>query len=461
MCVASAKVVCTERKEPLCILWLSAMRLQISSAFFAQRSNPRSRQTSRMCRWSYLMLFILPSFQTVHVTLPKVWPKRSSLHKAFDELACRSDLAMLESLWNDVEWCGMMWNDVEWCGMMWNDVEWCGMMWNVFRCCQILRRPFLGWYSWCWHFTASVQPQNLIGLVLSCCHLGISWLLKRPRFYLCEYLATSQAGGAQWTIVSHSEPSVIQSSVVVAIGEPSSLTSYMVLSTCVALWSPQIRKLQRQWSTRLDQIGTPITWHNLTHQIMALCESRHQLSSVIISLPCEAFNLSGHTLHREFSSLDLTRRRSSEIWEWRCFSQFLWGLPWLPCVCHVSVQALASWFHLFPLQPHVESKNLLFFRSASDAVDTAWRVGHEAFWIVAVAATKQWKRDGHTWMDMDGPWNMLQALIVLPFVLAVVDFSELLVTHLEGSSEWVCLKMGYTVIYSYTVIAPRGHTNRI
>jgi hypothetical protein len=62
---------------------------------------------------------------------------------------------------------------------------------------------------------------------------------------------------------------------------------------------------------------------------------------------------------------------------------------------------------------------------------------------------------GWTWMDMDGPWNMLQALIVLPFVLAVVDFSELLVTHLEGSSEWVCLKMGYTVIYSYTVIPPK------
>ena len=175
MCVASAQVVCTERKEPLCILWLSAMRLQISSAVFAQRSNPCSRQTSRMCRWSYLMLFILPSFQTAHLASPEVWPKK--------ELFAKPSMNWLV---DPISPC----------------LSHCGMMWNVFRCCQILRRPFLGWYSWCWHFTASVQPQNLnistellhVAAILA--YLDFSW----PRFYLCEYLATSQAGGAQWTV---------------------------------------------------------------------------------------------------------------------------------------------------------------------------------------------------------------------------------------------------------------------
>lgn len=140
MCVASAKVVCTERKEPLCILWLSAMRLQISSAFFAQRSNPRSRQTSRMCRWSYLMLFILPSFPA-HVALPKVWPKRSSLPSLrWTGLSIRSRHA-----WVIVEWCGM-------CGMSsgaaryyddhsWADIPGAGILQRV---CNL--KISLDWY---------------------------------------------------------------------------------------------------------------------------------------------------------------------------------------------------------------------------------------------------------------------------------------------------------------------------
>ena len=232
MCVASAQVVCTERKEPLCILWLSAMRLQISSAVFAQRSNPRSRQTSRMCRWSYLMLFILPSFQTAHLASPEVWPKRSSLQSLrWTGLWIRSRHA-----WVIVEWCGMSSGAARYYDdHSWADIPSAGILQRV---CNL----------------------KISTLVLSCCMLLPSWhiltSLDLGFTFVNIWRHLKQEGLSE--PFNHSEPSWTISHpvrlVVVAIGEPSSLTSYMVLSTCVALWSPQIRKLQRQWSL----IGTPI-----------------------------------------------------------------------------------------------------------------------------------------------------------------------------------------------------------
>ena len=179
---------------------------------------------------------------------------------------------------------------------------------------------------------------------------------------------------------------------------------------------------------------------------MALCESRHQSLSV-----CRArLSICQGTLFTENSALwislggDHRRSGSGAIFVslgaamtamchmCRCrrwppgFISFLCGLTWRAKICFSSGQLQMLWTQLGELDmKHFELLQLQ-------------------------------RQNNGKGMDMDGHgWTMEQALIVLPFVLAVVDFSELLVTHLEGSSEWVCLKMDYTVIYSYTVIPPK------
>lgn len=182
---------------------------------------------------------------------------------------------------------------------------------------------------------------------------------------------------------------------------------------------------------------------------MALCESRHQSLSV-----CRArLSICQGTLFTENSALWISlggdHRRSGS----GAISQFLWGLPWLPCVICVGAGAGLLVSSLSFAASRGEQKSAFLqvsFRCCGHSlVSWTWSI------LNCCSCSDKTMEKGWTWMDMDGPWNMLQALIVLPFVLAVVDFSELLVTHLEGSSEWVCLKMGYTVIYSYTVIPPK------
>ena len=73
-------------------------------------------------------------------------------------------------------------------------------------------------------------------------------------------------------------------------------------------------------------------------------------------------------------------------------------------------------------------------------------VGHEPFWTTCNKLQRQNRWKGY------GPWWNLQALIVLPFVLAVVDFSELLVTHILKDPVSGC-------VWKWA-IPPRGHTNR-